>query len=123
MKSPKARRFWPSTKFDVPIDFWFRLCYALNMSKTITVISKPNGERAFRGPIEGLSNVDLVTLQKDGELRWASVGPLTLEDTLVFHDALRLALSFACKTSNSADSKDRLAFNIAGGVTYNEQVR
>jgi hypothetical protein len=48
------------------------------------------------------------------------VGPLTLEDTLVFHDALRLALSFACKNSNSADCHFRYS-DIAGGVTYNEQ--
>lgn len=88
------------------------------MSKMITVITKSNGERAFRGPIEGLSNVDLVTLQKDGEIRWASVGPLTLENSLIFHDALRLALSFACKDSLTEESRDRLSGNIAGGITY-----
>jgi hypothetical protein len=62
------------------------------MNKTIQAIRKANGDKAFRAPIEGYENVDLVTLQKDGEIRWASVGPMTLDNALLFHDTLRLAL-------------------------------
>ena len=81
----------------------------------ITVINKANGDKAFRAQIEGFENIDLVTLQKDGEVRWASVGPMTLENSLRFHDALRLALSFACKAASVASN------NLAGGVTYQIQ--
>jgi hypothetical protein len=89
----------------------------------ITIIDKANGDKTFRAQIEGFENIDLVTLQKDGEIRWASVGPMSLENSLHFHDALRLALFFACRNavSNDYPAKDRLAFNIAGGVTYRIQ--
>ena len=87
----------------------------------ITVIDKTNGDKAFRAQIEGYENVDLVTLQKDGEVRWASVGPMTLENGLRFHDALRLAL-FACHNAvPTTTTKDRLSFNLAGGITYRLQ--
>jgi hypothetical protein len=85
------------------------------MNTTITVINKANGDTAFTIPVEGFENVHMVTLQKDGEIRWASVGPLTPEQTSLFYDALRLALSFAFRNTSTWHN------NLAGGVTYQNQ--
>ena len=82
------------------------------MNKTITVITKQNGDFAFKIPVEGFENVHMVTLQKDGEVRWASVGPLTPEQASLFNDALRLALSFTFDRTNTPHN------NLAGGVSF-----
>ena len=80
--------------------------------KTITVINKSNGDTAFTIPAEGFEDIPMVTLQKDGEIRWATVGPVTPEQASLFNDALRLALSFAFAKTNTPHN------NLAGGVSY-----
>ena len=59
---------------------------------TLTVIEKKNGDKAICIPVESLKNVQIVTLQKDGEIRCASVGPLAPQDAILFSNAVRLAL-------------------------------
>ena len=64
-----------------------------NYKYTLTVVEKSNGDRAIYCPFDaGFTNIAVVTLQKDGEIRWASIGPMTPADAFLFSDALRLAL-------------------------------
>jgi len=60
----------------------------------LTVLKKKNGERAIYAPFsdDNFTNVAAVTLQTNGEIRWASIGPMSPEDTLLFSDAVRLAI-------------------------------
>ena len=63
----------------------------------LTVIEKRNGDRAIYAAFTevGFSNVAVVTLQANGEIRWASIGPMIPADAFLFSDAVRLALSFS----------------------------
>lgn len=89
------------------------------MNKTINVIRKSNGDTAFRIPVVGFENVDMVTLQKDGEIRWASIGPLTVEGAYLFSDAVRLALSFTRDLLTDKQLQEMPHFgSISSGVTY-----
>jgi hypothetical protein len=58
----------------------------------LKVIEKRNGDRAIFSQIPGVERVALVTLQRDGEIRWASVGPMAPAYAKEFSDAVRLAL-------------------------------
>lgn len=60
----------------------------------LTVIEKRNGDRAIYAPFteDGFTNVAVVTLQANGDIRWASIGPMVPSDAFLFSDAVRLAL-------------------------------
>ncbi len=64
----------------------------INVDLMVTVIEKKNGDKSICIPVDGIQNVATVTLQKDGEIRWASVGPLKPEQAIHFSNALRLAI-------------------------------
>jgi len=67
---------------------------SFNMN-TLSVVRKRNGEIAIYAPIAGLTNVPVVALQTDGEIRWASVGPQTPENAILFSNAVRLAIRYS----------------------------
>lgn len=74
----------------------------------LTVIKRPNGDTAIYINLDGSVSMAVVTLQKDGKIHWASLGPVKLEDALTFSDAMRMAVnlsSYAKYLEQSADSE------------------
>jgi hypothetical protein len=67
----------------------------------LKVIEKRNGDRAIFAQIPDVERVALVTLQKDGEIRWASVGPMAPAHAKEFSDAVRLALHLSAFSTES----------------------
>ena len=62
----------------------------------LTVVKKCNGDFNIHCPFEsGFVNVPVVVLQKNGEIRWASLGPMPSSDVALFRQALDLALEYA----------------------------
>ncbi|MTW31153.1 hypothetical protein, partial [Streptococcus pneumoniae] len=58
----------------------------------LTVKIRKNGELGIFLPIAGMENVQVVTVQTDGEIRWASIGSLPVDKAMHFSAAMRLAL-------------------------------
>ena len=75
----------------------------------LTVVEKRNGDKAIYVPVAGFENVPVVTLQKDGEIRWASIGPMVWEDAFQFSNAVRLALHLR-------DSKEQVGCGLCWTV-------
>lgn len=50
---------------------------------------------------EDLEKYPAVTIQKNGEIRWASIGPVSVKNTKKFSDAIRLALHLSGDSQSS----------------------